>query len=197
MSAKDKKNEKHITELEQQVEKLNAEKQEMLEKLQRLSADYVNYQKRVPRQIADTVAYEKRAIVRSLLSSLDNFEHALAGFDTAQADPNVVKGVQMIFDHLLGAFKALGVEKVVSVGQPFDPARHEAMMQRSEPDKENGVVLEEYLPGYLLGGEPLRPAKVIVNKLPDTSPPVAQEEAIAENNVQPLDETTDIEPEAL
>ena len=197
MSAKDKKNEKHITELEQQVEKLNAEKQEMLEKLQRLSADYVNYQKRVPRQIADTVAYEKRAIVRSLLPSLDNFEHALAGFDTAQADPNVVKGVQMIFDHLLGAFKALGVEKAISVGQPFDPARHEAMMQRSEPDKENGVVLEEYLPGYLLGGEPLRPAKVIVNKLPDTSPPVAQEEAIAENNVQTLDETTDIEPEAL
>lgn len=197
MSAKDKKNEKHITELEQQVEKLNTEKQEMLEKLQRLSADYVNYQKRVPRQIADTVAYEKRAIVRSLLPSLDNFEHALAGFDTAQADPNVVKGVQMIFDHLLGAFKALGVEKAISVGQPFDPARHEAIMQRSEPDKENGVVLEEYLPGYLLGGEPLRPAKVIVNKLPDTSPPVAQEEAIAENNVQTLDETTDIEPEAL
>jgi len=197
MSAKDKKNEKHFTELEQQVEKLNAEKQEMLEKLQRLSADYVNYQKRVPRQIADTVAYEKRAIVRSLLSSLDNFEHALAGFDTAQADPNVVKGVQMIFNHLLEAFKSLGVEKVVSVGQPFDPARHEAMMQRSEPDKENGLVLEEYLPGYLLGGEPLRPAKVIVNKLPDTRPPAAQEEAAAETRMQTPDETTDIEPEAL
>jgi molecular chaperone GrpE len=173
MSSKDKKNEKHITELEQQIEKLNAEKQELLEKLQRLSADYANYQKRVPRQVADNVAYEKRSIVRSLLPSLDNFEHAMAGFASSQADPNTVKGLQMIFDHLLEALKTLGVEKVVSVGQPFDPARHEAMMQRTEPDKENNLILEEYLPCYLLGGEPLRPAKVIVNKLPEevTTPP--------------------------
>jgi molecular chaperone GrpE len=189
MSAKDKKTEKQVHELEQQVEQLASEKQDLLDKLQRLSADYANYQKRVPRQVADSVAYEKKNIVRALLPSLDNFDHAFIGFNAAQKDEasqNIIKGVRLIFDHMLDALKAIGMEKVSSVGQPFDPARHEAMMQRTEPDKENGIVLEEYLPCYLLGGELLRPAKVIVNKLAETA---------AEPDVPPADETTDIEPE--
>lgn len=190
MNFKDKKEDKHTHELEQQIEQLTAEKQEMLDKLQRLSADYINYQKRVPRQIADSVAYEKRAILRSLLPSMDNFEHALAGVSAAQgpeALEKTVKGIQHVVDHMHGAFKAHGVERIVSVGQPFDPERHEAIMQRSEPDKENGIVLEEYLPCYMLGGDLLRPAKVIVNRLPETAP--------AEPDTTPIEETTDTEPE--
>jgi len=193
MSAKDKKAEQHIHELEEQIKQLTAEKQELTDKLQRLSADYANYQKRVPRQVADSVAYEKRSLVKSLIPSLDNFEHAFAGFADIQNDPTakkVIDGMRLIFDHLLDALKTLGVEKVVSVGQPFDPQRHEAMMQRCEQDKNDNIVLEEYLPCYLLGGEPLRPAKVIVNKLPQPTPPEPQHEEAAAN-----DETTDTEPE--
>lgn len=193
MSSKDKKADKHTHELEERLEKLAAENQDLLDKLQRLSADYANYQKRVPRQVADSVAYEKKNIVRSLLPSLDNFERALAGTSSAQgpgALENVVKGVKLIFDHMLDALKAIGVEKVCSVGQAFDPARHEAMMQRSEPDKENGIVLEEYQPCYLLGGEVVRPAKVIVNKLPDAA--FSESEPAAETSD---DETIDTEPE--
>ena len=190
MSSKEKKDEKHIHELEEQIAKLTTENQEMLDKLQRLSADYVNYQKRVPKQIADSVAYEKRSIVRSLLPSLDNFDHAFNQFGTTQNDEaaqNIIKGVRLIFDHMLDALKAVGVEKATSVGQAFDPSRHEAMMQRTEPDKENGIVLEEYLPCYLLGGDVIRPAKVIVNRLPET--------AGAEPETAPTEETTDTESE--
>jgi len=203
MSAKDKKTDKHIKELEQQIEQLNTEKQELLEKLQRLSADYINYQKRVPRQIADTVTYEKKKILRSLLPSLDNFEHALAGAAAAegpQSLENILKGIQLVFDHILDALKSLGVEKVTSVGQPFDPARHEAMMQRSEPNKEDGVVLEEYQSCYLLDKEVLRPAKVIVNKTLGPAPAEKEQsepsvEANTDISSEPVDETTDIEPE--
>ena len=189
MSAKDKKAEKQMHELEQHIEQLSAEKQDLLDKLQRLSADYANYQKRVPRQIADSVAYEKKTLVRSLLPSLDNFDHAFIGYSAAPTDEaaqKIIKGVRLLFDHMLDALKTIGMEKVSSVGRAFDPARHEAMMQRSEPDKANGIVLEEYLPCYLLGGDLLRPAKVIVNKLPETAP--------AEPDAN-TDETTDIEPE--
>jgi molecular chaperone GrpE len=194
MSFKDKKNEKQLHELEEQIEKLSAENKELLDKLQRLSADYANYQKRVPRQVADSVVYEKKKIVRSLLPSLDNFDHAFAQFNTAEQDDasqNILNGVRLIFDHMLDALKAIGVEKAVSAGQPFDPTRHEAMMQRTEPDKENGIVLEEYLPCYLLGGEVIRPAKVIVNKLAE--PTAAQSETPPEEDNG--DETTDFEPE--
>ena len=197
MSAKEKKTDKHRQELELRIEQIESENQELLDKLQRLSADYANYQKRVPRQVADSVLYEKKNIVRSLLPSLDNFEHALAAAASAQgpeALENVIKGIRLIFEHLLDALKALGVEKVASQGQPFDPARHEAMMQRSEPDKENGIVLEEYQSCYLLAGDVLRPAKVIVNKRPDQ--PAAQPESQPDQpDADAIDETTDSEPE--
>ena len=100
----------------------------------------------------------------------------------------------MIFDHILDAIKAVGVEKAVSVGQPFDPSRHEAMLQRTEPEQENGVVLEEFQPCYLLGGEVVRPARVIVNKLPDAA--AAEEPQTPDADAsEDIDETTDIEPE--
>ncbi len=166
---------------------LKKEIAELTDKLQRLSADYANYQKRVPRQIADSVAYEKKNIIRALLPAIDNFAHALAGAENAkgpEAMDSIIKGVKYIFDHMLDALKTQGVERIASVGQPFDPNRHEAMMQKAEPDKPDNIVLEEYLAGFMLNGQTLRPAKVIINKLPaaapetpaaNTTPPTAEE----------------------
>jgi len=131
-----------------------------------VAADYANYQKRAPKQIADSVAYEKKAIIKSLLPSLDNFAHALASADNAEAVDGVVKGVRMVFEHMLDALKAHGLEQVESVGQDFDPMVHEAIQLRAEADKPDNVVLEEYQTGYMLNGRVVRPSKVIVNKLP-------------------------------
>jgi len=158
--------EKEIKQLQQQIETLSREKQELFDKLQRVAADYANYQKRAPKQIADSVAYEKKAIIKSLLPSLDNFAHALASADNAEAVDGVVKGVRMVFEHMLDALKAHGLEQVESVGQDFDPMVHEAIQLRAEADKPDNVVLEEYQTGYKLNGRVVRPSKVIVNKLP-------------------------------
>ncbi len=85
-----KVSDKEFKKLAQQIEELTKEKDDLFDKLQRVGADYANYQKRTPRQIADSVAYEKKAIIRSLLPSLDNFAHALASADTAEAVDGVV-----------------------------------------------------------------------------------------------------------
>ncbi len=165
----DQKAAKTAGELEKELIQLEADRQLLFEKFQRLSADYINFQKRAPRRIAESVAYEKMAIIRSLLPSLDNFSHALASAEDARDSEGglegVVKGVEMVFQHLLDAIKSHGVEKVESVGKPFDPSVHEAVMQRAEPDKADGVVLEEFQAGFTLNGQVVRPAKVIVNKL--------------------------------
>jgi molecular chaperone GrpE len=183
--------EKKVEELQQQAETLAGEKQDVFEQLQRISADYANFQKRTPKQIADSVAYEKKVILRSLLPSLDNLEHALAHAATAGAGAesldSIIKGIELVFDHMLGALKSHGVQRIEALGQPFDPNLHEAMMQRSEPDKEDNTVLEVYQSGYLMGEQVLRPSKVIVNKL-NTPKQVGE--------IQPDDaETTDTEPE--
>ena len=161
-----KVSEKEMKKLQQQIDELTREKDELFDKLQRVSADYANYQKRAPKQIADSVAYEKKAVIRSLLPALDNFAHALASAQNAEAVNGVVKGVRMVFDHMLDALKACGLEQIVAVGEEFDPAVHEAIQLRSEEDKADNIVLEEFQTGYKLNGQVIRPTKVIVNKLP-------------------------------
>lgn len=196
MSEKDmKKANKQIEDLQKQIDELTAEKQDLFEKLQRISADYANYQKRVPKQIADSVAYEKKAVIRSLLPSIDNFDHALAHASEAhsgEALDNIIKGIRLVFDHMLDALKSHGVQRMEALGQPFDPNLHEAMMRRTEPDKPDNTVLEVYQAGYMMNDQVLRPGKVIVNKLEDQiqSPAPAEQPA-----TQDVDETTDIEPE--
>lgn len=182
--------ERKIEELEEQLRTLTAEKQEVFEQLQRVSADYANFQKRAPRQIADSVAYEKKAILRSLLPSIDNFDHALSHASSAASGEtdNIIKGIQLVFDHMLDALKAHGVHRIDALGQPFDPNLHEAMMRRSEPDKEDNTVLEVYQAGYMMGDQVLRPSKVIVNKIEEETPPLETAE-VDEDNEQPEQES--------
>jgi molecular chaperone GrpE len=158
--------EKDIKKLHQQIEELSKARDELFEKLQRVSADYANYQKRATKQIADSVAYEKKAIIRSLLPCLDNFAHTLAIADNADAVEGVVKGVRMVFEHMLDALKTHGLEQIFAVGLEFDPMFHEAIQLRAEEDKPDNIVLEEFQTGYKLNGQVVRPNKVIVNKLP-------------------------------
>lgn len=183
--------EKKVEELEKQLEMVTAEKQQTFEQLQRISADYANFQKRAPKQIADSVAYEKKAILRSLLPSIDNFEHALSHASSANGEEaldNIVKGIQLVFDHMLDALKSQGVSRIDALGRPFDPNMHEAMMRKSEPDKEDNTVLEVYQAGYMMGEQVLRPSKVIVNKIEDEKP--------ADKMPETEDETTDTEQES-
>jgi molecular chaperone GrpE len=158
--------EKDVKKLQQQIDELTNQKDKLFDKLQRVSADYANYQKRTSKQITDSVAYEKKAIIKSLLPSLDNSAHALASAAGAGANDGVVKGIRMVFEHMLDALKAHGLEPITAMGAEFNPAVHEAVMQRAEPDKPDNIVLEEFQTGYKLNGQVIRPSKVSVNKLP-------------------------------
>ena len=187
-----KKVNKQIEKLEKQIDELKTEKQDLFEQLQRVSADYANFQKRAPKQIADSVAYEKKAVLRSLLPSIDNLEHALSHTSTAngkEALDNLIKGIQLVFDHTLDALKAHGVKRIDALDQSFDPNLHEAMMRRSEPDKDDDTVLEVYQAGYMIGEQVLRPSKVIVNKIEEEKTAeeaieAAKAEQAEENNEQ-------------
>jgi molecular chaperone GrpE len=132
---------------------------------QRISADYANFQKRVPKQIADTICYEKEKIIKTLLPALDNFEHTLQNANSAENADVFVKGIRIIYDQMLDILKSQGVEQIKAPGENFDPALHEAMMQKTEPEEEDNIVLEEFQKGYKLNGRVIRPSKVIVNKL--------------------------------
>ena len=176
--------------LHQNLESLQKEKDELFGKLQRVSADYANFQKRVPKQIADTICYEKEKIIKSLLPALDNFEHTLQNAHSAEDAEVFIKGIQIIHDQMLDIFKSHGVEQIKSPGEKFNPAMHEAMMQKAEPEKEDNIILEEFQKGYTLNGRVIRPCKVIVNKLTTEQP--GQQKAIPE---EPTAEECEMEAE--
>ena len=154
---------KAYEQLQVDFDALQAEKLELFEKLQRVSADYANFQKRVPKQVSDSVGYEKERLLKSLLPVLDNFELTINSDQSGDIDA-VMKGIKIVYDQMLDTFKGHGVEQILTESQTFNPSQHEAMMQRTEEDKENNLILEEFQKGYILNGRVLRPSKVIVNK---------------------------------
>ncbi len=185
---KSKKSE--LEELRRQIESLQKEKDELFAKLQRVGADYANFQKRVPKQIADTVAYEKEKIIKTLLPALDNLEHTLQNAHSAETVDVLIKGIQIVYDQVLDTLKSHGVEQIKAVGEKFEPALHEAMMQRYEAEEEENIVLEEFQKGYKLNGRVIRPSKVVVNK-PSSEQEVPQQEDTEQE--QKADQSTDAE----
>lgn len=159
-----------LEELRSKIDNLQKEKNELFAQLQRVSADYDNLQKRTARQIVETIGYEKEKIIKTILPALDNFEHTL---QNAHSDENVdalLKGIQIIYDQMLDVLKSHNVEQIEALGEVFNPALHEAMMRKAEPEKKENIVLEEFQKGYKLNGRVIRPSKVIVNKLTQEQP---------------------------
>lgn len=210
MSAKDRKpkdgsetNEKsnasdeEIKELRRELESVRQEKDNLLDRLQRVSADYANFQKRVPKNIADSVTYEKERFIRSFLPVLDNLEHTLKAHAAENKDP-LVRGVEITYGQMLDVLKSQGITPIQATGEKFDPERHEAMLRRSEPDKENDVILEEVQKGYALNDRILRPSRVVVNKVAaPREPPRAHPPAQAtETGSAPGTEAADAERES-
>lgn len=179
-----------VQQLHQQLEKLNKEKTEIFEKLQRIAADYENFQKRVPRQIDDTIAYKTERIIKTLLPTLDNFEHTLQNAHSAENLNVLVEGIRIIYDQMLDALNAIGVEQINALGQKFDPAIHEAIMQKAEASQDDDTVLEEFQKGYKLNGRVIRPSRVIINKLQSGQD---QQKEKTESDEQAIDESIDTE----
>jgi molecular chaperone GrpE len=180
-------------ELRCKLENLQAEKDDFFEKLQRVGADYANFQKRVPKQIADAISYEKEKVIKTLLPALDNFEHTLQNAHSAENAETIIKGIQIIYDQMLDILKSHGVEQIKALGDKFDPALHQAMMQEAKPEEQENVVLEEFQKGYKLNGRVIRPSKVVVNKLP--AEPAARQKEPDERDLQ--GEKTDSQEQAI
>jgi len=101
--------------------------------------------------------------VTELLSVLDNFERALVTTPSSPESEAFVKGVNMIFRQLDGVLKSEGLTAMETVGQPFNPEYHQAILQVESEEYEEGIVTEEVQKGYLLKDKVLRPAMVKVS----------------------------------
>lgn len=144
-----------------QIEELQRQIAELTEALQRERADAMNLRRRHEEQIAGLKDMIKANVVRDLLPVIDNFERALKHVPADLADNDYVKGVQGVVKQFEKTLAGLGVERIATVGTPFDPRYHEAVSME-EGDGTEEVVSEELQAGYKLGDEVIRHAMVRV-----------------------------------
>jgi molecular chaperone GrpE len=129
----------------------------------RAQADFDNFRRRTQKEKEELAQYATSKLVTELLSVLDNFERALVTTPSSPESEAFVKGVDMIFRQLDGVLKSEGLTAMETVGQPFNPEYHQAIMQVESEEYEEGIVTEEVQKGYLLKDRVLRPAMVKVS----------------------------------
>ncbi len=152
------------------LEAAQAEAAQMKEKLLRMAADFDNYRKRSRREVADAEKKGRDSLLNDLLPVFDNLEratsHAEGGAEDAGKVKGLVDGINLVMRQFRDALGRLGIERVESVGQPFDPSVHEAIQHLETNDFPPGSIAAEVQPGYRQGDRLVRPAMVVVAKAP-------------------------------
>lgn len=141
----------------------NLQKQidELTQALQRERADAINVRRRAEEDRSKLADFYKAMVVRNLLPAIDNLERALTHAPREIKNHDYVKGVQSVAKQFEKVFSELGVKRIKTVGEEFDPKYHEAVsMEDGEGTVE--VISEELQPGYRLGDEIIRHAMVKV-----------------------------------
>jgi molecular chaperone GrpE len=143
-----------------QGDALHAQVAQLTEALQRERADAVNLRRRHDEDMAQLRVRVKTTVVADLLPIIDNFERALKHVPADLADNDYVKGVQGVVKQFEKTLADMGVERIKTVGEPFNPELHEAVSAEEGDGPE--VVSEELQAGYKVGADVIRHAMVRV-----------------------------------
>ena len=147
------------------IEGLQKQLADQNDKYLRLAAEYDNYRKRSVRERQEAELRGMGLLIRGILDALDDLGR-FAHVDPATTNATAVQeGAEMVEKKLLKSLAGHGLEIVNPVGQPFDPAVHEAITTApAESAEEDHLVALVYQVGYVFNGQLLRPAQVIVKQ---------------------------------
>jgi molecular chaperone GrpE len=159
----------YVEELERQIAEKDRLLQETIAKYRDAAAEFDATRARLRKDIAREIERGRRTLLVELLEVVDNLDRAIeAGRGSASPDA-LLQGVEMVRRLFLGTLEGFGVTRLDPLGEPFDPARHEAITTVPVSDAaQHDLVCGVLAPGYLVGDEVLRPARVAVSAI---SPP--------------------------
>ena len=149
------KKDKKFLELESQIA-------ELTEALQHERADSINLRRQSENALASVRTQAVVRVVGELLPAIDNLERALKHVPKDLSDNDYVKGVSAVVKQFEKSLSDIGVERIKTVGEPFDPNLHEAVHMDDSSEGSNEVVSEELQSGYIYNGEVIRHAMVKV-----------------------------------
>ena len=143
----------------------------------RLAAEFENYKKRRAREFEILVQSASEDVIRDLLPILDGVGRALAHSENGDTESEgFQEGIKMIMEQFPRVLYNRNLKEIETVGKPFDPTVHEALMQMPSEVHDVGIVSDEVEKGYSLGDKVLRPAKVVVSQ-GKPAPEAPEEEA--------------------
>jgi molecular chaperone GrpE len=143
------------------AEQLQKERDDIYDRLLRKSAEFDNFRKRVERERKEFTEWAAADVLSDLLAVMDDFDRALATQAPPEAQPYKA-GVELIHKALADLVKKRGITSISTVGEDFDPHRHQAVAYDTVEGAREGEVVEELRKGYMLGERLLRPALVKV-----------------------------------
>ena len=144
--------------------KRDEELKEAQDRILRLAAEMDNTRKRLEREKSEGIAYANESIMRQLTGVIDNLERAVEHGEKDENCEGLLDGVKMTLKGFIDILARFGASPFESVGQSFDPNRHEAVFQEPSSEYPDMTVTKEFQKGYTLRDRLLRPAMVAVAK---------------------------------
>lgn len=170
-SGKERSGEMIVNEMEARIEELclkvaglEEEKEQLKDSAARFRADLYNYRQRTERERSREKKLAREGTVLEILPVLDNLHRALS-FPEGTDPASVLDGVVMVQRQFMNVLGSMGVKEVPTIGEKFSPEFHEAvaMIEVTETDQD-GLIMEEFMKGYILSEKVIRPARVQVGK---------------------------------
>ena len=149
------------------TEEINALQQDidqLKEQLLRKAAEFDNYKKRTERDTLMFIRNATEELITKLLPVLDDMERLHAHIDEESDIKALREGSELIYKKFTEILEKEGLKSLRSVGEHFDPEKHDALMQVAKPEYTGGTIVDEHLKGYTLNDKVIRHAQVIVAK---------------------------------
>jgi molecular chaperone GrpE len=152
-----------VTELQLALAAKAEEVTSLNDKYLRLAAEFDNYKRLIQRDQRDQIRFGNEHLLKELLPVVDNLERAIKSSREGGGSDVLIQGVDLTLKQLTGALTRFHVVPVEAVGQPFDPATHQAVTSIESEKIPKQHVVDELQRGYLLHDRILRAAMVSVS----------------------------------
>lgn len=156
-----------LEEKEEVISNLNKAIDEAKNNTLRAQAELVNYRKRKDAEVSDLLKYANADFAKELIVVVDNFERAIKMSSESNSEElkKYMEGYNLTYTNLISILNKFGISEINRLGEKFDPNLEQALLTDHDESKDDDVVTEVLLKGYMLKDRVIRPASVKVNNL--------------------------------
>jgi len=145
------------------LDRIRAELEEAKDRALRAQAELENFRKRAARDLESQLRYANLPLIRDLLPVFDNVQRSLEAAEKTQDIAGLLDGLKMVQRQFEAVLAQHHCTRIAAFEQPFDPHRHEAVMQQPSDKFPPNTVLQVIQSGYQLHDRVVRPSRVIVS----------------------------------